>query len=52
MVDCELAIGPGWPELPIIEAIAIASNAVASNVLYISGLSNGFDFARAECKRG
>jgi hypothetical protein len=45
-------MGPGWPELPIIEAIASASEAVASKVLKISGFNRGLDFAKAACKSG
>jgi hypothetical protein len=52
MVDCEFEMGPGWPELPIIEAIARASEAVASKALYTSVLSNGLDFARAAWRSG
>ncbi len=42
IIDCELEIGPGWPELPIIEAMASASEAAASNALYISELRTGW----------
>lgn len=52
IVDWELEIGPGWPELPIIEAIARASEAVASKALYTSVLSSGLDFARAAWRSG
>ena len=52
MVDCELEMGPGWPELPIIDEIARASVAVASKALYTSALINGLDFVRAAWRRG
>ncbi len=52
IIDCELEIGPGWPELPIIEAMASASEAAASNALYISELRTGLVFANAALRRG
>jgi hypothetical protein len=51
IVDCELEIGPGWPDVPIMEAIASASEVAASNALYTSGLSIGFVFVNAACRR-
>jgi hypothetical protein len=52
MTDCVLEIIPGCPTLPVIVAIARASEAVLSKALYTSGLSSGFDFAKAECSKG